>query len=121
MEFVIPLGEATDSREIDSNLSWERFCALIAKDMDVRMDELNIGYKFSMARVKDLLKLLKTPDHFSILWNDARKKIANLITKKSTTELKVELVNFDAEFKKKKKTTGNKKSVCILLLDHSCK
>ena len=112
---MIPLGDVNDSRKIDSDQTWNGFRALIAKDMEIEVEKLNIGYKFSTARVKDLPKLLKTSDHFWDLWIDARKEVDNLKSKKSKTELKVQLVNLDSD-SKKKKPAGNKKSVCVLLM-----
>jgi hypothetical protein len=61
----------TDTITLDSaNTDWESLSLHIAAEIGVKKDHLNLAYKLSTAKQKDLLKVLSKPIHLTGLWED---------------------------------------------------
>lgn len=92
LEFLIPIDGAADSQRFESDVDWDTFCYKIAGEMGVKKDLLCLAYRFSTSPAKEMPKLLTKPIHLSNLWNDARKELEIMASKKSKSkEMKVHL------------------------------
>jgi hypothetical protein len=102
LEFLIPIDGATETKLVKSDLEWGNFCYMVAGELGIKRDDLNLAYKFSTAVQKEMPKLLTKPIHFSALWDDAWKEITQAQKKKSKKVLRVSIIDRNAGTKKPK-------------------
>jgi hypothetical protein len=108
---LIPIDGATDTITLDSaNTNWESFSLRIAAEIGVKKDCLNLTYKLSTAKQKDLPKVLSKAIHLAGLWEDIRKEKKVLSTKRGVTK-DLHVMIIDRSAGKKEKGKGASKVV----------
>ncbi|KAF7343438.1 hypothetical protein MVEN_01776500 [Mycena venus] len=77
LDFVVPVGGATDTLTVSSTITHTELFSQIAEEMGVRKKDLVIAYKFSWSKDKDKPKLLNTPAHMVKVFKDAREELVD--------------------------------------------
>ncbi|KAJ7811183.1 hypothetical protein B0H13DRAFT_1926877 [Mycena leptocephala] len=93
LDFIIPIDGATDELRFLSVTNSDDFFQTVADEMDIRLRDLKIGYRFSTWKAKTLPRKLESGTHLQKLFENARKELDARKGSKSKTEFQVQIDN----------------------------
>jgi hypothetical protein len=112
----------TDTITLDSaNTDWESLSLHIAAEIGVKKDCLNLTYKLSTAKQKDLPKVLSKPIHLASLWDNTQKEKKTLSMKKGMKkDLHVMIIDRSARKKEKGKSSSKVVIFSFIITSSEC-
>ena len=124
---------ALDSFSVQSDIKWIDFRFTVADKLDLRVAELNLGYKFSTEAQGRTPNALRTSLHFIEMILEAKNRLVEANNTKGAKKkgrsqakpFKIEILNLDAgKLKEKAKKSGakpgkGKKKVSLLWLHYT--
>lgn len=107
----MPIGAASDTITMSSNIGYTEFFQNIADTMDIRKKDLNIAYKLNCSTKDELPLVLKAPLHVVRLFSAARRELEAREngTSKVKKELKATIIDLRPKPSKEKPGKATKK------------
>jgi hypothetical protein len=85
---MIPVDNALETANFESDVDWSKFRYQVAIEMGVKKDKLKLGYKFSTSTQKELPRHLNSAEHLSALFDTARDILKDAVSSRSKAKAK---------------------------------